>query len=214
MTDRRHLSPFQFQQAPDGSMSLADHPDIRLDTIEEQGTVTGRDWQNELGFPYYFEEWEALAKLRSDAYRGTLTFIAMDQSETRLPGHPRLQPKQIVLPTLCSLELGHSGFVVGFVYAFFLGIDDLRTVISSRLGLNTPAEIRGDYLIGQATFFDSAMAEMAQEGLDRGIFTHTCPVVWSPDGALPGTGALVQVSLVCGDFPGCPNAKVLRWSEQ
>lgn len=214
MADRRHLSPFQFQQAPDGSMSLADHPDIRLDTIEGQGTVTGRDWQAELGFPYYFEEWEALAKLRSDAYRGTLTFIIMDESPTRLPGHPRLQPKQIVLPTLCSLELGHSGFVVGMVYAYLLGIDALRTVIPSRLGLTLPAEVEGDFVIGHATFFDSAMAEKAIEGLRRGTFTHTCPVIWSPDGALPGTGALVQVSLVPGDFPGCPNAKVLQWSEK
>lgn len=214
MSDRRHLSPFQFQQAADGSMSLADHPDIQLTTIEGQGTVTGRDWQRELGFPYYFEEWEELAKLRSDAYRGSLTFIAMDQSETRLPGHPRLQPKLVSLPTICSLELGHSGFVVGMVYAYLLGIDALRTVIPSRLGLNLPAEVEGDYLIGQAAFFDSAMAEKTLEGLRRGIFTHTCPVVWSPDGAISGTGALVQVSLVPGDYPGIANAKILSWTEQ
>lgn len=212
MSDRRHLSPFQFKEAPDGSMSLKDHPNVRLDTIEEQGTVKGRDWQSELKLPVYFEEWEALARIKSPFYRGSLTFIVMDESPTRLPGHPRLQPKQIVLSTVCGLELGHSGFVVGMVHSYHLGIDDLQRTLPSRLNVKLPAEVEGDFLIAQATFFDSLLADRALEGLKRNIFTHTCPVLWTPDGAPTGTGALVQVALVPGDYPGCPNAKVINWS--
>jgi hypothetical protein len=185
-------------------MRVKDFPGRTL-TVEQQGSVTGRDWRQELGLPYYFEEWEEMAKLRSDEPRGRVTFIAMDESPTQLVGHPRMQPKQIALPTQCSLELGHTGFLIGALYGYFLG----------RLppGLNVPLPtLEGDFIVGQATFFDSALAEKAQEGVQRNIFSHVCPVVWSTEGAPVGTGLLVQLSLVPGDYPGCPNARVLGWS--
>jgi hypothetical protein len=182
-------------------MRLADFPALTLNTVEQQGKVAGRDWQQELSLPYYFEEWEALATPKSDAHRGQLTFVLLDESETNLPGHPRMRPTQIVLPTACRLELGHTGFLIGSIGAFFLG--------GALLNIPLPNGLEGDFIIGQATFFDSALAERAQEGLTRGIFTHVCPVVWSTEGASPGTGLVVQVSLVSGDYPGCPNSRVL-----
>lgn len=39
----RHVSPFQFEQQPDGSMRVKDFPGHTL-TVEQQGRVTGRDW--------------------------------------------------------------------------------------------------------------------------------------------------------------------------
>lgn len=68
-----HLSPFQFTQQLDGSMSLGDFPHVTLNTVEGQGSVVGRDWQTELGMPTYYEEWEALARVRSDEHRGCMS---------------------------------------------------------------------------------------------------------------------------------------------
>lgn len=212
MTDRRHLSPFQFVQDPGGALRLADFPDVTLHTIAEQGTVEGRPWQQELGLPYSFEEWEALARLRTDRPHGEVTFVLMDESPTRLPGQPRLRPKQVLVSPVCALELAHSGFVIGTVDAYVMGIDEGRTTHPAWFTVPLPSDLEGDVIVGHARFFDSAMAEAAQEGLARGIFTHVCPVLWTPTGAVLGTGALVQVSLVPGDFPGCPRARVLDWS--
>ncbi|MCS6305236.1 MAG: hypothetical protein H8K07_16460 [Nitrospira sp.] len=181
-------------------------------TVEQQGSVTARDWAKELGLPTYYEEWEAMARIRSDRLQGRVRFIVCDESETRLAGKPRLRPKQIALPTICALELAHEGFLIGTVYQYSIGIDDLRSVIPSRLGLKAPLDVDGDFIIAEASFVDSALAEKAQEGVRRKILSHCCPVLWAPDGAPTGTGLLVQTSLVPGDYPGCPNARVLGWS--
>lgn len=211
MMDQRHLSPLQFSQDPDGTVRLADFPRLALHTIEEQGTADGLAWQQALGLPYYFEEWEALARIRTEASVGSVTFVLMDASPTRLPGQPRLQPKQILLPTVCSLEFGHSGFIVGTVSAYGIGIDATRQAVPSWITSPLPTDLEGDVVVGQARFYDSALAERALEGLRQGLFTHVCPVIWTPEGGELGTGALVQVSLVPGDFPGCPRAHVLSW---
>lgn len=206
----RHVSPFQFEPQPDGSMRVKDFPALTPHTIEGQSSAVGRDWQSELGLPEFFEDWERLARPRSDAHRGRVTCVLMDESETRLVGHPRMHPKQIVLPSVCSLELGHSGFIIGSVYGYFLGTGDMRSALPALLNLTLPSELEGDYLLGMASFFDSPLADKAQEGVRQGIFTHVCPVVWSTEGAPVGTGLLVQVSLGPGDFPGCPHALVLN----
>lgn len=197
-----HVSPFQFTQQPDGSMTLPDFPNVALSTVEGQGSVLGRDWAKELDLPVYWEEWEALAKPRSDKHHGTLTFILMDEAPTRLPGHPRMDPRQITLPTACPLELGHQGFIIGFVHSYLFG------------AVPRPANVQGTYIIGHATFFDSALADKAIEGITQGVFTHVCPVVWAPPGVPIGTGQLAQVSLVPGDFPGCPNARILNFTQR
>lgn len=198
-----HMSPFQFSNPDGASPTLPDFPGLTLHTVEGQGSAVGRDWAKELDMPTYFEEWEALAKCRSDRLWGRVTFVVFDESATRLPGHPRLKPRQIALPFHCSLELGHEGFLVGQLCTYVL-----RASPSVR-----HVQLEGECLMAEAAFFDSPLAEKAVEGLTRGLFTHVCPVLWAPPGVPVGTGMLVQVSLVPGDYPGCPNARVLEWSE-
>ena len=207
-----HLSPFQFSQNPDGSPRLDNFPGLKLNTVEDQGTATGRNWQQELAMPHWFEEWEAMAKLKSDQRHGDLKFVLADESKTNLVGHPRLRPKLISLPTVVPLELAHSGFIVGMVYAYVLGIEEGRTALPSWLNVTLPADLEGDFIIGLAQFVDSDLAEKAKEGVRSGAFTHTGPVVFKPEGAPDGSGAVLQVSLVPGDFPGIANAKILTWS--
>lgn len=208
-----HISLIQYAQQPDGSMTLKGLPHVTLETIEQQGSVTGRDWQGELGLPTYYEEWEAMAALRSNESRRGLRFVLMDESPTRLAGNPRLQPQRVTLSTTCQLELGHTGFVIGIVHRFVLGFDELRSQIPTMFGIEIPADLEGDFIIGTALLFDSPLAEKAWEGLQRGIFTHVCPALLRPTSEPPGTGQLVQVSLVPGDYPGCPNARVIGgWS--
>lgn len=76
-------SPWQqYSHKPDGSITLEGRPDVAIEVIEEQGRVTGRDIESELGLPKYFEEWEILAK-HSGLSGRQIQFIVMDQSETR-----------------------------------------------------------------------------------------------------------------------------------
>lgn len=204
-----HISPIQFAQQPDGSMRLESMPHVTLETIQEQGQVVGRDWQKELGLPQYYEDWELLARdTRLSAQY--LRFVLMDEAVTRLQGHPRMQPQKVILPQVCPLELGHTSFLIGIVHAFILGFDAARQEIPSMLGIEVPRDLEGDYIIGTAQLFDSLLAQKAWEGLQKNIFTHVCPNVFRPAGEPPGTGLLVQVTLAPGDYPGCPNARILK----
>lgn len=212
MNHQRHRSLFQFDNPDGSSPRLENFPNLRLETIEQQATAKGRDWQTELGMPTYFEEWEQMARFRSTARRGDLKFVVADESQTNLPGHPRLQPKLLSLTTVCPLELAHSGFIVGMVYAYVLGIEEGRYALPPWLTLTLP-QTKGDTLVACAQFIDSPMAEKAIEGLRRKIFTHICPTVFRPDGAPEGSGAVLQVSLVPGDFPGIENARVFSFTE-
>lgn len=184
---------------------------MQLELVEEQGRVTGRNWQDELRLPTYQEEWEAMAQVRGMSGRH-VRFLCMDQSESRLPGHPRLNPKTVVLPEHgCPFELGHTGFVIGTVYAFITGFDDLRTEIPSLFGFALPFEPEGDFIIGQAVLFDSDLANASWEGLQKEILTHVCPMTWRADAE--GAEHLVQVTLTPGDYPGCPNSQILAMWE-
>ena len=204
-----HISPIQFAQQPDGSMRLEGLPHVTLEAIQEQGRVIGRDWQGELGLPQYYEDWELLARdTRLSAQY--LRFVLMDEAVTRLPGNPRMQPQQVILPQTCPLELGHTSFVIGVVFAFILGFDAVRQEIPSLLGIDIPSDLEGDYIVGTARLFTSPLAGKAWQGLQQNIFTHVCPNVFRPTGDPPGTGHLVQVTLAPGDYPGCPNARVLK----
>lgn len=207
-----HLSPFQFSEHPDGSPRLDQFPGLKLETVEQQGQVTGRDWQHELGMPHWFEEWEALATITSARRHGELKFVLMDHSATNLPGHPRLNPTLMTLPTVCPLELAHTGFIVGMLYAYILATEEGRPSLPTWLHLTLPPT-EGDVLIGFAQFINSGLAKLAQEGLRRKIFTHVCPTVFKPEGAPDGTGLLVQVSLVPGDYPGIENARIFSFTE-
>ena len=48
-------SPWQqYTHQPDGSITLEGRPDIAIEVIEEQGLVTARHIEAELGLPKYF----------------------------------------------------------------------------------------------------------------------------------------------------------------
>ena len=199
----------QYVHHADGLVTLEGHPGVKLDVIQDQGRATARAIEQELGLPTYFEEWEALATPQWLSRR-MVRFVLLDESETRLQGHPRLQPRLITLPPTgtCWLEFGHRGFVVGAVSAFFMGfkenVDDLR-----RMQIDIPAWVEGECIIAQAQLFASPLAAKAWEALQRGIFTHVCPLILRQDHEAIGTGQLVEVSLTTGDYPGCPGAKIL-----
>lgn len=198
-----------YTRHPDGTLTLEGLPHVRVDAIQGQGAVVGRDIARELGLPIYFEDWEAMAKARGLSRR-MVRFILADESRTRLEGCPNLQPRLISLPQSCGLEFGHHGFLVGAVCTFFLGYkeywEDLKNI-----GVEVPSSVEGDCIIAQAQLFDSPLADKAWEALERGIFTHVCPLILRKDAEPMGTGQLVEVSLTTDDYPGCPGAKILRW---
>jgi hypothetical protein len=212
MTPANHLSPIQFLQQPDGSMSLKGLPNITIDPVEGQGTELGRNWQSELGCPIYYEEWEELARVEGLSDH-RVAFILMDEAPMRRPGAPRLCPPQVTLPQAVPFELGHSGFVVGVCFAWVRSEGEDRTAMSDLLGMDMPNELEGEYIVGVAQLFKSELAERAWVGLEQNIFTHVCPNILQPTGASPGTGSLVQVTLTPGDYPGCPHARILRLIE-
>lgn len=201
----------QYVHHQDGSITIEGLPGVTCEVIQEQGSVIGRDLERELGLPHWYEEWEEMATPKGLSRR-QLRFVLMDESPTRFPGQYRYQPQQITLPPTCYLEFGHRGFVVGVVSVFVLGFrDNLDTL--TRMGLAVPADVEGDYLIGQATLFESPLAEKAWDALQRDIFTHVCPALLRQPDELAGTGRLMEVSLTTDDYPGCPGAKILTYWE-
>lgn len=203
----------QFQQYvhhPDGSISIEGFPGIKLDMIQEQGRAQAEAIERALDLPVYFEEWAELAKPHGLSGR-MVRFVLADESVTRFPGNPRLQPRSITLPPslVCHLEFGHRGFVVGVVSAFFPGYVDCREDLK-QIGLEVPSFVEGDCLIAQAQLFASPLADKAWEATERGIFTHVCPLLLRNDTEPLGTGRLVEVSLTTGEYPGCPGARVLK----
>jgi hypothetical protein len=215
-----HLSPLQFIKKPDGTMGLKGQPSVTLETVEGQGQVKGRDWQSELFLPKYREDWEALARPRGLSAR-RVSFVLMDEAPTNQKGHPRLRPEMIELPTSCQFELGHTGFVVGIVNYFVpllrsqkLSCSDEPVLLPSLEPFSIPFTPEGSFVVAHARLYDSPLAEAAWLGITRGIFSHVCPIIFRPFGAPADTGTLLQVSLVPGDFPGCPNARIMRqWEE-
>lgn len=202
-------SPFQYSHNPDGSIGIVGLSNIQVLTVEEQGRVRGRDWQQELGLPTYFEQWEIAAQVRGMSNR-SVRFILMDQSESRLPGHPRLNPQAVTLPKTCPLEVGHSGFLVGFVHAFITGFDEMRELVPQLYDIEIPdPKPEGDYIVGTARLYDSQLADVVWQGIKQKIFSHVCPMIFAPAES-PDMQRLAQVSLACGDYPGCPGARILK----
>jgi hypothetical protein len=203
------ISSFQqYEHHADGTISLKGQPGITLDTIQEQGLATARDIQTELNLPTYYEEWAALAKPTGLSTRRVM-FVCADESQTRLHGNPRLQPQQIVLPQQCHLEFGHRSFLVGTVFSLIVAYADARADLR-QIGLDIPASVEGDCIVGTARLFCSPLADKAWEAIERGIFTHVCPLIFRPHTAPLGTGQLVEVSLTTSDYPGCPGARILK----
>ena len=203
MTHAVHLSPIQYVHT-DGRITVEGMPNVKIHTIQEQGAVQGRNWQQELKLPTYHEEWEAMARPHSLTSGRRIRFVLMDESVTRLQGTPRLQPHHVMLPypMRCPLTLSHTGFVVGTVYSFLLIREEDREALKG-LGIDQPDFTEGQWILSEAELFDSSLADTAWQGLQEQIFTHTCPVLFSKPGEPIGGGQLIEVALTPGDYPGC-----------
>ena len=211
MTHPAHLSPIQYVHQPDGRIALEGLPNVQVVTIQEQGAVQGRNWQQELGLPTYHEEWEEMARPQSLTSGRRIQFVLMDESVTRLQGNPRMQPHRIMLPypMRVPLTLSHTGFVVGTVNSFLLIPEHDREALKI-LGMDQPDFTEGQWILSEAELFDSPLADTAWQGLQAQIFTHTCPVLLTMQGEPIGGGELIEVALTPGDYPGCSNARVLK----
>lgn len=200
----------QYEHHPDGRVSLKGQPGVTVDAIAEQdlerATAAAFALEKELGLPHYFEEWQALAHA-SDMSSRMLRFILMDESASRLVGSPRYQPRNITWSASCALEFGHRGFLVGRLTSI-IQCFDLPAEVLKALGIDDPVE--GACLIGEAQLFKSRLADKAWEAIQRGIFTHVCPLLFRQPHQTLGTGQIVEVSLVTGELPGCRNARMLK----
>ena len=208
----------QFAQEQDGTTTLRNFPQVTVEAVEEDGPP--RNWLSELGLPTNHEDLEILARPRGMSAR-RLSFILLDEAPTRFSGQPRLNPEKITLPTSCQLELGHIGYAIGTVDYFVPLLQSLKLSYSTEPvllhciePLSIPFSPEGSFVVAHAQFFDSDLASAAWTGVERGIFTHACPIIYRPTAAPADSGVLIEVSLVCGDFPGLNNARILRrWEE-
>ena len=200
----------QFQHNADGSISIKGQPGITVDAIQEQdlakATAHALQLEKDLELPHYYEERERFAKHNGMSNR-IVSFILVDESKSRLVGNPRYQAQTIAFPPSCFLEFGHRGFVVGHVTGISRCVNPTKDDLTA-LGVNVPVE--GSCLLGEAQLFDSPLAGKAWEAIQRGVFTHVCPLLLRQHHEPLGSGSLVEVSLVTGDYPGCRNARILK----
>lgn len=211
MTRPVHLSPIQYVHHPDGRITLEGLPNVKVETILEQGAVQEHDWQQELKLPIFHEEWELMGRPRSLTSGRRIQFVLMDESRTRLPGQPRLQPHRVTHPysMKCPLTLSHTGFVVGTVYSFLLISEQVRVTLPL-LGVEPPDFTVGHWILSEAELFHSPLADAAWQGLQAQILTHACAVLLAKPGEAIGGGQLIEVALTPGVYPGCQNARVLK----
>jgi hypothetical protein len=205
-----HLSPIQYVHHPDGRITLEGLPNVTVETILEPGAVPVRDWQQELKLPIFHEEWELMGRPRSLTSGRRIQFVLMDESRTRLPGQPRLQPHRLMALSRmkCPLTLSHTGLVVGTVYTFLL-VSDHR-VARSLLGMEPPDFTVGHWILSEAELFHSPLADAAWQGLQAQVLTHACAVLLAKPGEAIGGGQLIEVALTPRHYPGCQNARVLK----
>ena len=169
-----------------------------MHTIEEDGLP--RDWLEDLNLPRNWDDLELLAT--ADAFSSRwVRFILFDESVTRFQGRFRMQPRRIGHMTDgIPLTLGHLALVVG----------ECRNVRLARPG-EIP-DVEGYALIGEAQFYESALALAAWVGIQRKIFGHVCAVVLKTPDMVVGTGGVGEVAVV--DVPGCPGARILEtWED-
>ncbi|MGH7216619.1 MAG: hypothetical protein ACREIG_05235 [Nitrospiraceae bacterium] len=79
-----------------------------------------------------------------------------------------------------------------------------------QMQIDVPPDVEGDGFIAQARLFDSPLVGKAWDALQRGIFTHVCPLIFRKPDEPAGTDQLVEVSLTTSDYPSCPGARVLK----
>lgn len=210
----------QFAQKQDGTIALRNFPQVTVEVVQEEWPLGVRNWLGELGLPNNHEDLDILARPRGMSAR-RISFILLDEAPTRFPGQPRLNPENIGLPPAVQFELGHIGYAIGTVDYFVpllqsrkLSSSDQPVLLQSIEPFSITFSPEGSYVVAQAKFYDSPLAEAAWLGITRGIFSHACPVVFRRSDEAADTGTLIQVSLVTSDFPGCNNARILRqWEE-
>lgn len=181
-----------------------------------EGTIPGRSWRKELDLPKDRESLEALAGMEILAGGNGLSsryirFVLMDQSTPETRDAPQLQPEAVRVPHTCPLELGHSNLPVGFVYAFIFGYASTVREIPTMCGFEIPENLTGDFIIGQARFFESALARKAWQGIMQGTFTHVCHSTICP--ALQNLPmeerSVIEVSLTTDDSHSYQGARII-----
>jgi hypothetical protein len=173
-------------------------PHLTAHTIEEHGEP--RDWLQELDIEKSWERIDQMAVVKGLSRRKFECIIA-DSSPTKFPGNPRFNISKWTYPSGgLYLELGHLGRYIGVLEHIWLG---------------SPSKVQTvepPFIMAQATFFDSELAERAWQGLQRGIFTHVSPVLLLPTNEPTGPAILLRAGLT--DVPSCENARVIRsWEE-
>jgi hypothetical protein len=99
--------------------------------------------------------------------------------------------------------------VIGEVRSFYSVHRDSRETVRA-MGVDVPNYVDGHCLVADAQLYDSRLAETAWDGIERGILSHVCPVVFRQHHEPMGAGQLVEVSLTTDYFPGCRNARILK----
>lgn len=210
-----HLSPLQLARDTRGGWTVPGAPNIH--TIETLPDAPFRDWLTELGLPKFREQLEALAKPQHGLSPRCVRFVLADESPTCLPNARPLRPSQWGYDDRGQLfTLSHTGLVIGVCEWILPGSNEPDAAPYQRA-----PEAVGQFLVGEARFYDSLLASViwtdltrcaVTHGMQAPIFTHVCPVIVRPDGAPRDAGVLVEVALT--DAPACPGAQILHvWDD-
>ncbi|WP_447979029.1 hypothetical protein [Candidatus Nitrospira bockiana] len=211
------LSPIQLQQHPDGTCTVAGMPGITVEVNQDPEPV--RDWVSELQLPadlgdYSSPElrrrYEPLARPRGLSNR-RLWLIVVDETPPRIPA-ARQHPHQLSFALggqLLTLE--HLGFAIGVCEDIVPGVPSSDEWYEHAAAIQRVPEAVGAFIVGTARLYNSALADAAWLGLERGIFGHVCPVIFRATGEPAGTGELVEIALT--HRPVFPGSRVLKWWE-
>lgn len=192
-------SLMQYRMADDGQVevSLCGRPlSGPINIVPQAGPV--RDWLAELDLP---KDWARLDEMAQATTLSTRKFSAvlLDESRTLYPGAWRFRPQDICHdhPGGYPVTLSHTGFTIG------------RCDSVWRLPVGARVDTEGVCLVVEATLYDSALARAAWAGIERHIFGHVSAVILHAPNDPVGAGSLLEFGIT--DFPGCRNAKILKW---
>ena len=190
-------------------MPLAQHPDgewyvegvervQRVEVVRDDTPV--RDWLAELDIPKDWTLLDEMATPRGLSGRHLLAILG-DESPTKLPDAPLLQPATWTWGADIAVTLSHLPLVVGVA----------SMVMHAKPG--AWPDTTGETVVGILRLYDSPLAAKAWEGVERGIFRFTSCILERPLDAPPGTGRIQEIGLT--DSPGCPNARVTEtWTRR
>lgn len=190
-------SPMQINVRPGGQVDVSLNGQSvtgPINVVPETGPA--RDWLAELGLPKDWAQLEAMAQATRLSPR-KFSCIAVDESPTRFPGNWRFRPREI--------RHGYTGYYLTFGH-LPLVIGHCDPVLKWPAGEIDGAE--GGCITAVCQLYDSALAMAAWVGLERGIFQHVSAIVLHAPEDPIGGGTLLELGLT--DYPGCPNARVLK----